>query len=190
MPSAGSVSARPSWLAADLLRLLRPLNMLDMRRRWADDVSLRPSSEARLFSLSSAPSVDRRSSSSRASLLATETADDAGPLDVARLPGAARLSLLEASCAEVTLRARSTAAMAVLVVLLVVLVLLGERPMCSCSGVQTGFKSACCRVEAVREVECCVRGGEVDYVAGVQNERDAGKLAGRTGTAVMSVCTV
>jgi hypothetical protein len=108
----GSSCERSSWLVADFLRLLRPLNILDMRPRWAVEVSLRPSSELRLFSLSDAPSVDLRISSSRLSLLAIETADDSGPFDVARLTGAARLSLLETSCDELRLLARSTAAMA------------------------------------------------------------------------------
>jgi hypothetical protein len=110
MSSLGSRCERSSWLAADLVRLLRPLNILDMRRRWCDEVSLRASSEPRLHILSSAPSADLRRSSSRVSLLATETAEDSGPLDVARLAGAARLSRLAASRKGLGLRARSTVA--------------------------------------------------------------------------------
>lgn len=72
--------------------------------RCAEDVSLRPSSELRLFSLSpSAPSVDLYSSSSWVSLL-MDTVDDSGPFEVARL--GARLSEFNG------LRERSTAAMA------------------------------------------------------------------------------
>jgi hypothetical protein len=111
MSFAGSSWARSSWLVADLVRLLRPLNILDMRRRWCDDVSLRPPSEPRLRILSSVPSDDLGRSSSRLSLLATETADDSGLFDVARLAGAARLSLLATSGGGMALLARSTAAM-------------------------------------------------------------------------------
>jgi hypothetical protein len=100
--AGGMSSLGSTWemsLVADFLRLLRPLNSLDMRRR---EVSLRPSSELRLLSLSSAPSEDLRKSS----LLSTETADESGPLEVDR-PTGARL-LLESSRA---LRALSRAAM-------------------------------------------------------------------------------
>lgn len=110
MSSVGSNCERSSWLVVDFLRLLRPLNSLDMRLRCADEVSLRPSSEVRLFSLSSEPSADRCNSSSRWSLLATETADEPGPLEGVRLAGAARLSLLAALCNDGSPGARLTAA--------------------------------------------------------------------------------
>jgi hypothetical protein len=112
MSSLGSRCDRSSWLTADLVRLLRPLNILDMRRRWCEEVSLRASSEPRRRILSSAPSDDLRRSSSRASLLATETAEESGPFDVARLVGAAKLSLLAASRKGLALLAPSTVAMA------------------------------------------------------------------------------
>ena len=73
------------------MRLLRPpLNILDMRRRCDDEVSLRASSDLRRANLSSAPSDSLRRSSLVLSLLATETVDESGPLDVARLEGSAR----------------------------------------------------------------------------------------------------
>jgi hypothetical protein len=72
MSSVESTSCeRSSWLVADFLRLLRPLNILDMRMRCADEVSLRPSSELRLFSRSKAPSVDLRMSCWRLRLQTT-----------------------------------------------------------------------------------------------------------------------
>lgn len=112
MSSVGSNCERSSWLATDFLRLLRPLNSLDMRLRCADEVSLRPSSELRLFSLSNVPSADLCNSSSRWSLLATETADEPGPLEGVRLAGVVRLSLLATLCNDGSLGARLTAAMA------------------------------------------------------------------------------
>jgi hypothetical protein len=177
MSSAGSSCEKSSWLVADFLRLLRPLNILAMRVRWGDEVSLRPSSEARLFSLSSAPSADPRKSSSRLSLLAIETVDDAGPLEGARLPGA-RLSLLETSCAALTLLARSTAAMVGNVCelcgrcVVIVDARLASSLHAGCGGCARGG--------------VLVRGGEVDYVAGVQNRRDAGELGRRAVIAIMS----
>lgn len=98
VPSCRSDCERlsPSWAVADFRRLLRPLNSFDMRCRWDEEVSLRPSSELRLLRRSRAPSEALRKSSSLLSLLsllAIETADDSGPLELARLTGAAKLLL-------------------------------------------------------------------------------------------------
>ena len=68
-----------------------------MRLRCDDEVSLRASSELlRLLNLSNAPSDDLRKSGLDLSLLATETADESGPFELARPTGADRvLSLVD-----------------------------------------------------------------------------------------------
>lgn len=110
--SLASISDRSSWLVEGL-RFFLLLNSLDMRRWCVDEVSLRASSELlRLRNLSLVPSVDLRRSSLDLSLLATETVEEAGPLDVARLTGAAReLSLPVWPNKELMLRRRPVEAM-------------------------------------------------------------------------------
>lgn len=90
-------------LCPDLRRVLRPLNMLDMRRRWLDEVSLWPSSASWALPLSDG----------RSSLLAIECADElTPPLIVVRTPvGARELSLLPCPIDEARLRTGSAAAM-------------------------------------------------------------------------------
>jgi hypothetical protein len=82
-----------------------------MRLRFEDDVSLRASSEVRRLNLSSEPSVDLRRSSSRLSLLASDTVDDSGPFEGARRPGAAKLSPLDRSREEMVPLTSSAMAM-------------------------------------------------------------------------------